>query len=304
MTDPAARLPQDSPDTDLIRQFLDRLRFEEGLSAHTVSAYQRDLIKVAQALRPTSLQHAGADDLDEVLLRLSSVLGARSLARLISALKRFYRFACLEKRVQENPSLRLVSPVSARSLPSILSEAQVTRLLNAPDLQTPLGKRDAAMLELMYATGLRVSEMVALNFMQINLSAGWVQVVGKGRKERLVPMGEWAQAALQRYLDQARSALVGQKQVETVFVSRLGRPMTRQTLWHRIKNLAAQAGLPGKLSPHSLRHAFATHLINHGADLRSVQAFLGHSDLSTTQIYTHVAQARLQNLHRQHHPRG
>ncbi|KUJ73071.1 recombinase XerD [Thiomicrospira sp. WB1] len=287
-----------------MRTFLDRLRFEEGLSAHTLAAYQRDLIKVAQTLWPTPLIEADSEALDGAVQALSDVLNARSLARLVSALKRFYGFACAEKLVSVNPAQALIAPGASRSLPSILTERQVTQLLKAPDAQTALGQRDLAILELMYATGLRVSEVVALRFDQINLQAGWLQVLGKGQKERLVPMGEWAQTQLQTYLAWARPQLVGQKQVEAVFVSRLGRAMTRQTLWHRIKALAAQVGLPETLSPHSLRHAFATHLINHGADLRSVQAFLGHSDLSTTQIYTHVAKARLQTLHRQHHPRG
>ena len=196
------------------------------------------------------------------------------------------------------------SPKLPQSIPTVISEQHVIDLINAPDTTTALGLRDRAILELMYASGLRVSEVVELPFGQINLSAGLVQVTGKGSKERIVPIGELAIEWLEKYLISSRPVLVKQKLVETLFVSRIGRSMTRQTLWHRVKNLAFQVGIPGNLSPHTLRHAFATHLLNHGADLRTVQLLLGHSDLSTTQIYTHVAKERLQKVHQQHHPRG
>ena len=191
-----------------------------------------------------------------------------------------------------------------KSIPSVISEKQVEDLLNAPDVMSSLGLRDRAILEMMYACGLRVSEVVELPFEQVNLSAGLVQVMGKGSKERIIPLGEVAIEWIERYLKESRPILVKGRWISTLFISRIGRPMTRQTLWHRVKNLAFDAGIQGKLSPHTLRHAFATHLINHGADLRTVQLLLGHSDLSTTQIYTHVAKERLHQLHQQHHPRG
>lgn len=291
------------------QQFIQFLQFNEGLSDNTLQAYQRDLqhfyswcqgqipIRDFLNLAPSHLQQYLVD-LNEAGQK------DRSVARHLSTLKRFYQFLYLNEWITTNPTELLKSGKLAQKIPSVISEAQIEALLNAPNLLEPLGLRDKAILELMYATGLRVSEVVALTFEQLSLTVGLVQIVGKGNKERIVPLGELAIEAIQHYLRDARPLLVGNKLCPTLFVSRIGRTMTRQTLWHRIKILANTADIQQNLSPHGLRHAFATHLINHGADLRTVQLMLGHSDLSTTQIYTHVAKARLQKVHQQHHPRG
>ncbi|QBZ82657.1 Tyrosine recombinase XerD [Hydrogenovibrio crunogenus] len=295
-----------NPLTPEITDFIQYLRLNEGLSENTLQAYQRDLKKTQLALGKTDLSQASREQLEDYLFQLHvDQVNPRSIARCLSALKRFYVFLILHNRIQLDPAAQLKAPQLIKKIPSVISENQVEALLNAPDLTTPLGVRDKAILELMYASGLRVSEVVNLPYEQLNLSAGLVQVVGKGNKERIVPIGQIAIEAIEAYLKSARPALVGKhKWVSTLFVSRIGRTMTRQTLWHRIKNLALQADIRSQLSPHGLRHAFATHLINHGADLRTVQLLLGHSDLSTTQIYTHVAKERLQSIHHQHHPRG
>lgn len=292
----------------IFNEFLQDLEFVDGLSRNTIAAYRQDLKLLQNWLldQPQqSLWRLTTEQLEDFLWTLvQQGRKAKSTVRLISSLKRFYLWANEQGYTQIDPAGRLKSPKIEAKLPLVISEQQVERLLYAPDLTTPLGLRDRAILELMYASGLRVSEVVNLPLAQLNLSVGMVQVVGKGAKERVVPLGEQAIDALEQYLAGARAVLVGQKWVETLFVSRIGRPMTRQTLWHRIKKLAEQVDIQGDLSPHSLRHAFATHLLNHGADLRSVQLLLGHSDLSTTQIYTHVAKARLKSIHQQHHPRG
>lgn len=292
----------------LIDAFLQDLAFVEGLSSNTLAAYRQDLKLLANWLpsqESSVVWGLRTEQLEDFLWELTKAgRKAKSIARMISTLKRFYLWGIEKEFTASDPAGILKSPKFEVKLPIVLSEQQVERLIQAPDLTTPLGLRDRAILELMYASGLRVSEVVNLPVEQINLSVGMVQVVGKGSKERLVPLGEQAIEAIEQYLENGRALLVGKKWVETLFVSRIGRPMTRQTLWHRIKNLALQVDIQGDLSPHSLRHAFATHLLNHGADLRSVQLLLGHSDLSTTQIYTHVAKARLQSIHQQHHPRG
>lgn len=288
-----------------IQSFVQYLRFNEGLSENTVLAYQRDL-KICQAgLAVEDFLPVSRQQLEGFLFSLlDENKSAKSVARQISSLKRFYQYLLSQKLIDQDPTALLKAPKMIKSIPKVLSESQVDRLLEAPDLTTDLGMRDKAILELMYASGLRVSEVVNLPYEQLNLSAGLVQVVGKGNKERIVPIGEEAIEYIELYLKRARPTLVKNKWVETLFVSRIGRTMTRQTLWHRIKNLALEADIRTHLSPHGLRHAFATHLINHGADLRTVQLLLGHSDLSTTQIYTHVAKERLQQLHRLHHPRA
>jgi len=298
-------LPMTLKNTPEIRAFIDYCRFNEGLSDNTLAAYERDL-KAVQKVLPVDLSQASTEQIESFLLEKHlGQTNARSIARSLSSLKRFYRYWCLQNPSAEDPVALLKAPALIQSIPTVISEAQVDALLRAPDLQTPLGCRDKAILELMYASGLRVSEVVSLPFEQLNLSAGLVQVTGKGNKERIVPLGEMAIEALENYLKTARPALVPVgKWIDSLFVSRIGRTMTRQTLWHRIKKLAMIAGIDVNLSPHSLRHAFATHLINHGADLRTVQLLLGHADLSTTQIYTHVAQARMQKIHQQRHPRG
>ena len=294
--------------------FMEHLLLSEGLSENTQAAYRTDLSQFARYLAPESKAQAMASalwqkvsraDLQDFLVYLQTEQRKdRSIARMVSSLKRFYQFAIDQAWLSVNPCELLKTPKIMAAIPSVISESQVVDLINTPNTSTDLGLRDRAILELMYASGLRVSEVVNLPLNQLNLSAGLVMVTGKGNKERIVPLGEYASDWLSRYLQNARPSLVGDKWVDTLFVSRLGRPMTRQTLWHRIHNLAIQAGITGKLSPHGLRHAFATHLINHGADLRTVQLLLGHSDLSTTQIYTHVAKERLKSLHQQHHPRG
>lgn len=293
---------------DALALFLEHLLLSEGLSANTQAAYRTDLTQFARwlgELESANWQQVSRDDLQSYIRYLQEAgRQDRSIARMVSSLKRLYGFGVDQAWLSINPCDLLKTPNVSAAIPSVLSESQISDLLDAPDTSTDLGLRDRAILELMYASGLRVSEVVNLPLSQLNLSAGLVMVTGKGNKERIVPLGEYASEWLERYLKIARPGLVGEKWVETLFVSRLGRTMTRQTLWHRIHNLAQIAGIAGKLSPHGLRHAFATHLINHGADLRSVQLLLGHSDLSTTQIYTHVAKERLKSLHQQHHPRG
>lgn len=292
----------------LLERFLDALWLERGLTANTLAAYRSDLEHfgawldaqgegLASASRATLLEY----------LQLRSLAGARprSSARLLSSLRRFYRYLVRERVRDDDPSARIDSPKLGRPLPKSLSEEEVEALLDAPNVESLLGLRDRAMLEVLYATGLRVSELVGLAITQVNLQQGLVRVMGKGRKERLVPLGEEALDWLERYLRQARPLLlVVQQPTEALFPSRLGTAMTRQAFWQLIKRHALQAGINKPLSPHTLRHAFATHLLNHGADLRVVQLLLGHSSLSTTQIYTHVARERLKALHARHHPRG
>lgn len=293
-------------DTDLIDAWLDNQWLERGLSRLTLESYGRDLRQFGVWLEPRGrvLDRCDRADLHQYLAdRHGEGISARSVARQLSALKSFYRWMKREGRIPDDPTLNVARPRIGRSLPKILSEADVEALMAAPDLDDALGLRDRAMLEVLYASGLRVSELVSLRLDQINARQGVVRVIGKGNKERLVPLGEEALHWLRRYMRDARPALLGPHR-EVLFPSRRGTLMTRQTFWHRIKQLALRAGVQKSLSPHTLRHAFATHLLNHGADLRVVQLLLGHSDLSTTQIYTHVAQQRLETLYAQHHPRS
>ena len=293
----------------LFTDFLTVLAVNDGLSGNTIAAYRKDL-QIYQSWwlsekNSFDFKQACKADLEDFLFFLQQQgRKEKSNARLLSTLKRFYQWGSSFDYLDADPTALLKAPKLPKPIPTVISEQQVIDLICAPDITTPLGLRDRAILELMYASGLRVSEVVELPFGQINLSAGLVQVTGKGSKERIVPIGEVAIEWVEKYLVSSRPVLVKQKWVETLFVSRIGRSMTRQTLWHRVKNLAFSAGIAGKLSPHTLRHAFATHLLNHGADLRTVQLLLGHSDLSTTQIYTHVAKERLHKIHQQHHPRG
>ncbi|WP_319380011.1 site-specific tyrosine recombinase XerD [Thiomicrorhabdus sp.] len=294
-------------DQQLINDFLQFLTLNQGLSQNTVQAYRRDLKLLLEWMPEHALDDLSGvqgEDLKGFMLEMQESRTASSNARLLSALKQFYQWALQYQSFTADPTALLKGPKLTKSIPAVLSEQQVDDLLRAPDISTPLGLRDRAILELMYATGLRVSEVVALPLEQLNLSAGLVQVIGKGNKERIVPLGEVAIEWLQRYMRNARPVLLKHAWGEALFISQQGRSMTRQTLWHRVKKLARQADICGDLSPHGLRHAFATHLLNHGADLRSVQLLLGHSDLSTTQIYTHVAKERLHQLHQTHHPRG
>jgi len=290
----------------LISAFLDKIWLDKGVSEHTLSAYGTDLRKFALFLarQQESLLSCSNELVNRYLAsRVDKQFSPRSTSRALSSLRRFYAYLHQSGQVADNPLAQLLNPKIGRSLPKSLSEQDVDALLNAPLIDDPIQFRDKAMLELLYASGLRVSELVGLSMQQINLQHGLVRVVGKGQKERLVPMGEEAAHWLLRYLREARTLLLGGLQLDVVFPSSRAQQMTRQTFWHRIKFYAKVAHIQAELSPHTLRHAFATHLLNHGADLRVVQMLLGHSDLSTTQIYTHVAQARLQNLHQQHHPR-
>lgn len=289
-------------------EFLTYLTLSEGLSDNTTAAYKRDLKLYQiwlQDVKQSSAENTSQEDIEDFLYHLQNEgRKEKSNARLLSTLKRFYQWATSNEFFDVDPTALVKAPKLPKSIPKVITEEQVEKLLYSPDEYTPLGIRDRAILELMYASGLRVSELVELPFEQLNLSAGLVQVTGKGNKERIVPIGEVAIEWIEKYINESRPSLVKNKWVDTLFVSRIGRPMTRQTLWHRIKNLAFDVGIHMNISPHTLRHAFATHLINHGADLRTVQLLLGHSDLSTTQIYTHVAKERLHKLHQQHHPRG
>ncbi|TMO63697.1 site-specific tyrosine recombinase XerD [Pseudoalteromonas aurantia] len=293
---------------DYIEAFLDSLFLEQGLSDNTLSAYRSDLDKFCQFLvkssRDISLMEVESHDIEAYLAyRIDSGFKSRSTARSISALKRFFLYWVKEKAIAVTPLLSIAQPKIAQSLPKTLTEQEVEALLDAPDTDDALGLRDKAMLELLYATGLRVTELVGMRIEQINLRQAVVLVKGKGGKERLVPMGEEALHWIEQFLKVGRSQLI-KHATDFVFPSKRGVGMTRQTFWHRIKHYAILANVTSPLSPHTLRHAFATHLLNHGADLRVVQMMLGHSDLSTTQIYTHVASERLKSLHQQHHPRA
>lgn len=296
-----------SPDAQLLDQFLDGIWLESGLSANTLAAYRTDLRAFQSWLAKKGLaleQATRADLLAYLAANVRAGLSPRSSARHLSTLRRFYRYLLIQGRTQADPTADVRSPVIGRPLPKNISEQGVEKLLSTPPRGTALGSRDRAMLETMYASGLRVSELVGLTLNELDLTTGLVRVVGKGGRERIVPLGEEASESLREYLGQARSDLLKAQLTDAVFVTRRGGPMTRQAFWQLIKRYAQQAGIGAEFSPHSLRHAFATHLLNHGADLRSVQMLLGHTDLSTTQIYTHVARARLQSLHGTHHPRG
>ena len=290
----------------LSEQFLDAVWLESGLSENTLNAYRTDLAAFEGWLGKKKLPLDAvtrAELLNYLAANVRQGLSPRSSARRLSTLRRFYRYLLREGLIGEDPTADVRSPSLGRPLPKSITEASVEKLLAAPP-ETTLGVRDRAMLETMYASGLRVSELVALALNELDLTTGLVRVTGKGGKERIVPLGDEATSRLGDYLKGARPSLLGQQKSGAVFLTRRGQPMTRQAFWQLIKRYSAAAGIDSSLSPHSLRHAFATHLLNHGADLRSVQMLLGHADLSTTQIYTHVAKARLQTLHASHHPRG
>lgn len=294
-------------DLQHIDRFLEQLWLHDGLSDNTRASYRTDLQQYAAWLgkQQLDLLSAGRSELlDYLAWRMERGYKASSTARLLSVVRRFYAQLLEHGDIAEDPSALIEMPKVGRSLPDTLTEADVEALLAAPDIDEPLGLRDRCMLEVLYASGLRVSELVGLALDEVSVRQGVVRVMGKGSKERLVPLGEQALDWLERYLLQGRPLLLGAQACDVVFPSRRGQQMTRQAFWHRIKQHAQTAGIIKPLSPHTLRHAFATHLLNHGADLRVVQMLLGHSDLSTTQIYTHVAQARLQALHAEHHPRG
>ncbi len=297
-----------SADESLIDRFCDQLWLEDGLAQNTLSAYRRDLTAFAAWIiqaRSHELHQADSTDIDAYLAhRFATRSKPRTAARYTASLRRFYRFLAREGLLGIDPTQFLDTPKLPRALPKVLSEADVETLLAVPNVDTPAGLRDRAMIETLYATGLRVSELVGLKLLNLDLNAAVLRVTGKGGKDRLVPLGEEAQHWLSRYIKESRPAMLNQKKCAEVFVTPRGTGMTRQAFWYLLKRRAQTAGIQKPLSPHTLRHAFATHLLAHGADLRAVQMLLGHADISTTQIYTHVARERLKQLHSRHHPRG
>jgi integrase/recombinase XerD len=302
-------MPGTDPDLDeahgVIDAFLDALWMERGLSRNTLQAYRGDLHRYAGWLSRRQRKLAAAEPADILAyLGAGSTPSVRTVARRLSTLRRLYQYLVREGRMSRDPTALVEAPRIGRSLPKSITEKEVEALLLAPDTSTAAGLRDRAMLELLYATGLRVSELVGLRPDQLNLRQGVVRVVGKGGKERLVPLGEEAVAWLERYQREARPELLRGRPDAALFPGGRGRALTRQAFWHGLRRYARRAGISKTVSPHVLRHAFATHLLNHGADLRVVQMLLGHSDVSTTQIYTHVARERLKRLHAEHHPRG
>lgn len=291
----------------ILDEFIDRIWLEEGLARNTLDSYRQDLAQFATWLQKEAtkdLLQVEPQDIQRYLAFKFPVSKPRSISRLIASLRRLYRFALRENKIAQDPSLQIESPKLPRSLPKSLSEQDVESLLDAPNLNDPIGLRDRAMLELLYASGLRVTELVGIKVTEVSLSEGVVRVTGKGSKTRLVPIGEVAVEWLARYLKEGRSKILEKRLSDSMFVTQRGAAMTRQAFWYLIKRYALLAGIHKPMSPHVLRHAFATHLLNHGADLRVVQMLLGHSDISTTQIYTHVARERLKQLHTAHHPRG
>jgi integrase/recombinase XerD len=294
---------------ELLDEFTDSLWLEDGLARNTLESYRHDLNKFSQWLeqhRNAELTQGSQADIQNFLAYLVVEQKARatSTSRAISSLKRLYQYLLRQGKISNDPTLQIATPKLPRSLPKTLTEQDVELLLLAPDVNTPLGMRDRTMLEVLYASGLRVSELVGLSIAQLSLDMGVVRVMGKGSKERLVPLGEEALDWVRRYVAESRPLLLQQQQSNAMFVTARGEGMTRQMFWYLIKRHAKLGGLLKPLSPHTLRHAFATHMLNHGADLRVVQLLLGHADISTTQIYTHVARARLKELHSRHHPRG
>ncbi len=296
-----------SANASVIDRFLDAVWMERGLSPNTLSAYRADLVGLDRWLKQHGSQvetASRADLLSFMAWRVEEGARPRSSARQLSSFRRFYRYLLSENMVTEDPTSQIAMPKIGRALPKSLSEAEVDALLEAPVIKDPLGNRDRTMLEVLYATGLRVTELVNLKLSQVNLNQGVVRIVGKGNRERLIPLGEESVRWLAQFAQGARMEILLERQSEYLFPTRRGDHMTRQAFWHIIKRYAMKGGINKELSPHTLRHAFATHLLNHGADLRVVQMLLGHSDLSTTQIYTHVARERMKELHAQHHPRG
>ncbi len=295
-------------DSSILDEFCDALWLEDGLSRNTLTSYRFDLTQFANWLAKAGGKALLAADHSDLLSylahRVAGKAKATSTSRLLSSLKRFYQYELRQGKIPADPTLNIDSPRLPRGLPKTLTEQDVEKLLAAPDVADPLGLRDRTMLETLYASGLRVSELVTLKVTQVSQDMGVVRIMGKGAKERLVPLGEEALNWLKRYLKEARPEILQQRAADAMFVTSRGGAMTRQSFWHLLKRYSTQAGLTKSISPHTLRHAFATHLLNHGADLRVVQLLLGHSDISTTQIYTHVARERLKQLHAKHHPRG
>ncbi|MFM1886935.1 MAG: hypothetical protein RL026_2092 [Pseudomonadota bacterium] len=299
--------PAGESSDDAVSRFLDAVWMERGLSANTLQAYRADLLALSRwlAARGVAIQVCTRQDvLDFIACRVEAGARPRSTARQLSSFRRFFRHLLREGLLHEDPTSQIAMPKIGRSLPKSLSEDEVESLLQAPAVVDPLGCRDRAMLEVLYATGLRVSELVGLRHGQLNLNQGVIRISGKGNRERLIPLGDEAVRWLQEFIGGARNEILLDRSTDYLFPTRRGDRMTRQAFWHIIKRYARKAGVDKELSPHTLRHAFATHLLNHGADLRVVQMLLGHSDLSTTQIYTHVARERMKELHAGHHPRG
>lgn len=291
----------------LIDQFIENQWLERGLSDNTLKSYRYDLKQFCNWLdsQNNDLIHVSHGDLQTYLaFRYQQQLKSSSTSRMLSCLRKFYAFLSKTHQITDNPMTLIENPKLQRGLPKSISEQQIDLLLQAPDTNDAIGLRDRAMLETLYASGLRVSELVGLTFSQVSLNQGLTRIMGKGSKERLTPLGEEAVFWIQEYINKARPELLGRQVSDYLFLSRRGSNMTRQTFWYRLKAMAKQSGIASNITPHTLRHAFATHLLNHGADLRAVQMLLGHSDLSTTQIYTHIAQHRLSELHKKHHPRG
>ena len=301
------KIPLDSTKMDIIDEFIDHLWLEDGLSKNTLSSYRFDLVLFSNWLSESmnlELIHVSQSEIQQYLAYKFPTSQARSISRLLATLRRLYRFLLREKKIDQDPTLQIQTPKTPKMLPKSLSEAEVESLLNAPNIKSSIGLRDRAMLELIYACGLRVTELVGILLTEVIISDGIIRVTGKGNKTRLVPMGEEAVDWIQQYITQSRHDILKNKTSKFLFVTSRGGSMTRQAFWYLIKKYALVANIGKPLSPHILRHAFATHLINHGADLRVVQMLLGHSDISTTQIYTHVARERLKKLHQEHHPRG
>ena len=288
-------------------EFSDAFWLERGVSKNTLSSYRQDLTNLcrfAQKREKKLLELTREDLMAYLEVSFSEGRMARSNARFLACARRFYQWALREHKISEDPTLSILNPKIGRSLPKILSEEEILNLLEAPDISTAMGLRDRAMLEVLYACGLRISELVETTLSQVNMRQGVVRIIGKGGKERLVPMGEEALQWVERYCREARDEFLKGQKSEVLFLSNQSQGMTRQTFWHRIKRYAKEAGINSMLSPHVLRHAFATHLLNHGADLRVVQLLLGHADVSTTVIYIHIANARLKSLYEKHHPRA
>jgi integrase/recombinase XerD len=291
----------------MIDRFLDAIWMERGLSDNTLGAYRADLLALQQRLAEREVEFVGAsraDILDYIAWRVEGGAKPRSTARQLSSFRRFYRYMLREGVISQDPTAQIAMPKIGRSLPQSLTEEEVDALLAAPNVSDPLGHRDRTMLEVLYATGVRVSELINLQASQINLNQGVLRIIGKGDRERLIPLGDESQDWLRDFMQGPRVEILLERQTDYFFPTRRGDRMTRQAFWHIIKRYAKKAGINKKLSPHTLRHAFATHLLNNGADLRVVQLLLGHSDVSTTQIYTHVARERMKELHSRHHPRG
>ena len=304
---PAARNSQSSLDI-LADQYLNYLVFEKGLSEKTIESYSRDLARYLDFLGNKGVKHISDADTSLILKHLIALrdagLGPKSCARHLVTLRGFYRFLVQEKVLEYDPARLVDLPKSGLKLPDVLSVSEVNLLLNIPDTKKPLGKRNAAMIELLYAAGLRVSELVNLDFLNINLEACFVRVLGKGSKERVIPIGVYAKDKIDDYIKNARPLILKNNASRYLFVARAGKPMTRQGFWKLLKQYAQQSGIKKKITPHSLRHSFASHLLEGGADLRTVQVMLGHVDISTTQIYTHVAREHLKQMHEKFHPRG